>query len=245
MPFHWSFYCSLPLAVAYFLYPFYILKAAPIWACAIASYLQYHRYGRWICLGLLFGSAGDILLEMDAYYGLDLFIPGLIAFLFGHLCYIRAFYHAVRPFNTERCVGLVTALCYYGPVIGLLLSRVSYMMMGPIAVYAFVLVSMAFFAYNRFLLSHQLPLPTRSLCLIGALFFLASDSLLSFNAFYESYAGSGWLVMVTYYIAQGLVAASAQCELDIENNDILGDDHFDSFSNKSVGSPLNSNPLLV
>lgn len=222
MAFHWIFYLSIPLAVGYFFYPFYILKAAPVWACAIASYLQGHRYGRTIALGLVFGSAGDILLDMKDNYGIDLFIPGLVAFLIGHLCYIRAFYRPVRPLNEARWIGLIVALCYYGPVMGVLLSQVSYLMIAPIAIYGAVITAMVFFAWNRYCLSKQFPLWTRRLCLAGALFFVASDTLLSFNAFYSHYEGAGLVVMITYYLGQMLVSASSQCELDLNPIDVDG-----------------------
>jgi alkenylglycerophosphocholine hydrolase len=220
--FHWVFYLSFPLAISYFVYPQYLLKAAPIWACAIASGLQTHRYGRTVAVALLFGSAGDILLEQGDRY----FLPGLASFLVGHLCYIRAFYHPIRARTWP--LALPPLLVYYGLSMGFLLSQAEMVLIGPIAVYALVLCTVVFCAANRYLCDDRMPIHTRVLALTGSLFFLSSDSMLSFNAFYHRFEGAGYAVMLTYYIAQILLSASAQLPLDVEMDDdelVLGTQH--------------------
>jgi uncharacterized membrane protein YhhN len=48
--------------------------------------------------------------------------------------------------------------------------------------------------------------PTSGLVICGALFFIASDSLLATAEFRGSFTGSEYLVMITYYLAVLLMA---------------------------------------
>lgn len=222
MALHPSFYLSIPLAVVYFFYPFYIIKAAPVWACAVASYLQKTRYGHTIAIGLMFGSFGDILLDMDDYYGVDLFIPGLVCFLIGHLCYIRAFYHLpLEPLAKYFAIPSLTA--YYVIVMYFLLSTVSAFLIAPIIIYAFAIVTMVLFAFNRFVRQKEVAVVTRYCALIGSLYFITSDTLLSFNTFYTDIYASDILIMVTYYLGQMFIAASTQFSLDNDIDYFEGD----------------------
>jgi len=216
---HPSLLFSIPLAIAYFFYPFYILKAAPVWACAVASYLQHTPYGNSITAGLLFGSFEDILLEMDDFYNINLFIPGLVCFLIGHLCYIRAFYQSPIQF-LAKTVGIPLLSMYYGIVMYFLLSTVNAYMIAPVVIYALIIVLMVFFAFNRFLLSHYIPSATRYTSLLGCLWFLISDTILAFYTFYyDGIPGSHYLIMITYYLGQFCIATSTQFPLVIEEFD--------------------------
>ena len=212
--FHPLFYVSFPLSIVYFFFPqYYLLKASPIWACALSTY--YHNkfyYSKVVSLGLFLGSIGDILLEMKDHYDVDLFIPGLIAFLLGHLCYIRAFFRIPLE-KLAVYIGVPIVLAYYATVMTFLLPNVSYFLIAPIAIYGSVISMMVFFAFNRYLMSSKLLLWTRVLALIGSLFFVASDTTLSFHTFFPGghlIPESGIIIMVTYYIGQILIAASSQ-----------------------------------
>ena len=202
------FASSIPFAVSYFFFPAaYILKACPVWVCAFASAWQGTYYSRVVAVGLVFGSIGDILLEMDAAYGVDLFIPGLVSFLFGHLCYIHAFKEAVHPY--ARKTGLPIAVIFYAAVMSTLFTRAPGYMIGPIAVYGLVIACMAFYGYNRFL-HHVDAIPefSRRVCLLGSVSFVVSDTLLSFSKFYQSFKYAGTAVMITYYLGQISIATS-------------------------------------
>ncbi len=188
-----------------------------MWACAVACYLQKTRYANIIAVGLMFGSFGDILLDMDDFYGVDLFIPGLISFLIGHLCYIRAFYHLPLE-SMAKFFAIPSLIAYYVIVMYFLLSSVSAFLIAPVLIYAFVIVSMVLLAFNRFLRHEEVATITRYCALIGSLYFITSDTLLSFNAFYTDIPSSDILIMVTYYLGQMFIAASTQFPLDNETD---------------------------
>ena len=84
--------------------------------------------------------------------------------------------------------GMITTL---GPKLGPLTV--------PVIVYAIVISSMLFFALKG---SYQwAKIPYQSV-LIGAILFIASDSILAFNKFYQAIPFASFLIMVTYLAAQ-------------------------------------------
>ena len=48
--------------------------------------------------------------------------------------------------------------------------------------------------------------PTSGLVVCGALFFIASDSMLAIEEFHDPFSASEYLVMTTYYLAVFLIA---------------------------------------
>ena len=72
----WLHWCGKPLATA--------LIFVLAWRARPA---QSGRYRRWILAGIACSLLGDVLLMLPG----DLFVPGLVAFLCGHLCFIAAF----------------------------------------------------------------------------------------------------------------------------------------------------------
>ncbi len=65
------------------------------------------RYQRWVVAGLLLSLTGDVFLMLPG----DFFVPGLVAFLLAHVCYIAAFIPGVRLLRSPG-IGLV--LVAYG-----------------------------------------------------------------------------------------------------------------------------------
>lgn len=237
-PFHPIYYLSFPLIILYFCFSkpeYYLLKASPIWACSIACASFPSTYSRTIAIGLFFGSIGDILLEMDDCYGVDLFIFGLLSFLIGHLCYIKAFY--LRQIHRySRLIGLPMALVYFAVIMSFLLPNVSVAMIVPVAIYGIVICLMILSAFNRFLF--LTPYFTGIMCLLGSLFFIVSDSILSINSFYISVPSEGLLVMITYYLGQLMIAASAQFPLTSDDSESLYEDSYRINFDDSIRSML-------
>ena len=201
------FYLSFPLIAAYFLWKGWLIKASPIWTCAIASYLQGNAYAHMIGIGLFLSSFGDIFLELDDDYGWDLFIPGLVSFLLAHLCYIAAFRGHLQSASYYFSLPLV--FVYYGVVMSQLLPRVEMALRIPVAVYGLAISAMAFLSLNRYFSSDQHP-TSKLLSLLGSLSFVASDTVLAFNKFHTPIDNAKLIVMITYYLGQVLIAGSTQ-----------------------------------
>ncbi|WP_426094375.1 lysoplasmalogenase [Flavobacterium sp. DSR2-3-3] len=147
---------------------------------------------------------GDIIL-MFADKGELYFIAGLIAFLLSHISYIILFSKQLK-INLKKSkiifwVG-VTAIAFYLIVIMLILLPSLGDLKIPVFVYALTISIMLLFALKGFLNWQK---PANSYILIGAIVFVASDSLLAFDKFYAPLQYSSLLIMATYLLAQYLI----------------------------------------
>lgn len=181
------------------------LKPLPVlcMVCLVVS-LRFVRGGgnrTVVAVGLLFGAAGDVLLEL----GGSGFLYGLAAFLAGHLCYVAAF---IR--DSRRPAPEVAVVCgCYGAVAFAFLSGLGDLgdLKVPVAVYVAVICGMVWRAWARL----GAPGVSRSSFLAafgGALLFTASDTLLAVNRFVVPFTGAGFLVLSTYWLGQLGIAAS-------------------------------------
>ena len=154
-----------------------------------------------VLLALFFSWVGDVLLMFDRD-GTLYFILGLSAFLLAHIFYIL-FFNKVR--TTEMISAkwgyFLIVVLYYGLFITFINPYLGDMHI-PVKVYAVVISSM-------FLLSmHMLHLKNRKsgiLMMLGALLFVISDSVLAINRFYSAFEGAGFIIMLTYGLAQLLI----------------------------------------
>lgn len=158
---------------------------------------SFYRY--MILAGLLFSLAGDIFLMLprDRF-----FIHGLISFLVAHLFYIVAF-----MFESGRALslrGVIPFLIYGGLMMRVLWPHVGKMRV-PVVFYMTAILMMGWTAMSRWMLTEQ---PGSLLAMLGALFFIASDSLLALDKFKGRFRSAQLLIFTTYVIAQWLIALS-------------------------------------
>jgi uncharacterized membrane protein YhhN len=154
---------------------------------------QSPRYRRRILAGIACSLLGDVFLMLPG----DLFVPGLVAFLCGHLCFIAAFLgdsrFGARPLLLLACLG-------YGAVnLYLLWDAIGAPLRVPVIVYVLVLACMGGQALVR-----------ARLAALGALMFLLSDSLLAWNRFHGAIPWSSLWVLSAYYLALWWIARSVQ-----------------------------------
>ncbi len=76
----------------------------------------------------------------------------------------------------------------------------------PVIVYTGVITSMLMLAIRAF--GFGAPWYGRR-CILGAFFFVMSDTILAFELFYADFPYSGVLVMLTYGIAQWLIVSGS------------------------------------
>lgn len=168
---------------------------------------QSPRYRRWILLGIACSLLGDVLLMLPG----DLFVPGLVAFLLGHLCFITAFLgdsrFAARPFLLLASLG-------YGAInLSLLWPSIGATLRVPVIVYVVVLACMGGQALVRarvFTLRGDTQAPAARVAALGALMFMLSDSLLAWNRFHGAIPLASLWVLSAYYLALWWIARSVQ-----------------------------------
>lgn len=175
------------------------VKPVPAWSLALFVAARGTRLSRAVLVGLLVGSVGDVFLETG---NPSHFVPGLVAFLLGHVAYIVGFTREAKapaplralPFFALVAVVLTIALPKAGPLAA------------PIGVYGLVIAAMMWRAAARVGVEGGAGLPW--LGLIGAVLFAFSDSMIAVNKFVEPFTGARPLILVTYWMAQLLVALS-------------------------------------
>ncbi|MCG8569569.1 MAG: lysoplasmalogenase [Spirochaetes bacterium] len=149
--------------------------------------------------GLILGMAGDtFLLFMDKY-----FLHGLLAFLFGHICYIVAFL-TKTPFaymSTTIFIFIIVIILIAGTYVFILFKKITgenkkYMI--PIFFYVIVISSMVICGIRiELFLGSLLPV-----FIIGSLLFFLSDAVLAWVTFVHAYSWGDPIVLSTYYFAQ-------------------------------------------
>ncbi len=158
---------------------------------------SFYRYT--ILAGLLFSLAGDIFLMLprDRF-----FIHGLISFFIAHFFYIAAFTYES---GVEFSMLSATPFILYGS----LMLRVLWPHLGkmrvPVLAYVMAILMMGWTATSRWVWTEQ---PGSLLAMLGALFFIASDSLLALDKFKGRFRSAQLLIFSTYSVAQWLIALS-------------------------------------
>jgi len=150
-------------------------------------------------LGIIFSWVGDVSLAAPGGTG---FLIGLAFFFLAHIAYLVLFLTVIRgrrmPLRT-RLVVLPVAVLWWGLFVALLAPHAGALLF-PVAIYGAVLggVAAASFGCNRFIVT-------------GALFFLASDSLLGLHMFVPDFEfwQVDFTIMLAYIVGQGLIAFGA------------------------------------
>ena len=180
-----------------------VAKAVPI-ALLLGWVLSHARVVsegyRWaIAAGLLFSMGGDLLLLSH-----ERFREGLASFFVGHVCYTIAF--TIASAGALRPGVLLVLLLVGGGILRVLWPHVARERI-PVACYVAMISIMAWTAIGRDAASTT-PQPSGLLAAIGALVFMVSDATLALDRFVRPWRGAHAAVMVTYYGAQILIAAS-------------------------------------
>ena len=178
---------------------FYLLKPlTTLLILGIAVSAPASAYQKLTIAALLLSTLGDICLM---FKGNAWFAAGLGSFLVAHLLFVAAFVQGVHPITIPLYAFAVVP--YGAALLWFLLPRTGPLKL-PVIIYCAVIGLMVVTAAARY---HALGAPAAGV-LIGALFFLASDSLLAMRQFVGTYAGAQALILSTYWIAVGLIASS-------------------------------------
>jgi len=158
-----------------------------------------------IVRALIFSWLGDLVLMFDSF-NKNIFLIGLLAFLFAHLIYIR-FFSLVRMVEKIKLkfVLILSVVLYYSGLIFLLFNDLQELKI-PVMVYGIVISIMFLLALHMLFVRNK---EARKLMMLGALLFVASDSILAINKFYSSFEYAGIAIMLTYGIAQLLITLGA------------------------------------
>jgi uncharacterized membrane protein YhhN len=167
----------------------------------------------WFTLGAVFCLAGDVFLMIPR----DMFIFGLLAFLFGHICYIVGLNSAPPYINLVGSIlilylgnilAIVTIIIlsiylawFYRKLVSGLRAKGKLSLRIPILIYSLVISLMVYSALNTWNRSGWSTWAALSVS-IGAVLFYASDSMLAWDRFISPLSHARLRVMVTYHLGQ-------------------------------------------
>lgn len=194
-------------------YPYlaYFIKPCIVLSLLIMLYVTTKLKGRFhkrIFTGLFFALIGDIFL-MYAGQNQSYFLYGLIAFLLCHLFYTSAFYLDFKsaPELDKKGARIAILLCAIIAISFYFVLRPHLGVMKlPVMIYILVISMMMMMASFR---NQRVNTNSFKLILFGAMFFLLSDSILSYNKFVRPIDHAGIWIMATYMIAQYLITLGA------------------------------------
>jgi uncharacterized membrane protein YhhN len=177
------------------------------------------RLSSLVLAALFFSWLGDVLLMLEGRNSM-FFILGLLGFLTAHALYIAYFSRIPASeggsFVRKRPVMLLAVLAYVVELLYVLWPSLNGMKI-PVLVYGIVIGTMLCFALWQYGKIHP---QAAGLLIIGALLFVASDSLLAINKFKSPIPFGGIWVMSTYVLAQFcIVKGSAKQILRLRSAD--------------------------
>lgn len=147
--------------------------------------------GRLVVVGLALSAVGDVVLD----WPFDLFVPGLVSFLLGHLAYIVAFT------LEEPVPGLSKAVV--PAVFGLAAFAVVYPGLGdmliPVAFYVIVICTML---WRAWVFESGESSRAGKLALVGAALFVLSDTALAINRFRLPFSAAPYIIIFLYWAGQ-------------------------------------------
>ena len=150
---------------------------------------------------LTFSWIGDVIL-LFADQGEIYFILGLVAFLVSHVFYIVLFSKQVISKTIKNKIsfgaGIGLIVIYFLMMISTLAPKLGSLTV-PVVIYAIVISTMLFYALKGSFQWNTIPYQS---VLIGAVFFISSDSILAFNKFDQPIPYASFLIMITYLAAQ-------------------------------------------
>ncbi|MGC9344957.1 MAG: lysoplasmalogenase [Bacteroidales bacterium] len=199
-------------------YPEIIVKAMIIPVLMIyyhsVIWAKYNNFHRLMMTGFFFSWLGDVLLQFsngEKEFGLateDFFMLGLVAFLLTQVFYTIAFSttKGKNSIFTSRIYMLILIIGYGALLLWLLYNKLvtpegNYRV--PVIIYTAVILTMLASALNRY---GKVNGVSYMLVSIGAILFVASDSMIAINRFIEKFDFARILIMSTYITAQYLIA---------------------------------------
>ena len=182
----------------------YIAKPLTTLLIITLAVLNANRGGNWggtsiaILVGLVFSVGGDIFLMLPN----DQFMPGMACFAAAQISYIVGFSWGQAFWGLPL---LLVALLVYGVYIYSMLAEKLDSLRIPIIIYITLILVMA---WRAILYASNTDMAGAWTAGLGALFFVASDSLLALNRFSKPIHHHPTWVLTTYYVAQWLIAIS-------------------------------------
>jgi len=150
-----------------------------------------------MAVALIFSWGGDVALMFGDQY----FLIGVGCFFLAQLTYLILFSKAVNQTMRFRWYFLIPFIAYGLIFFNRLIPAAGDLAI-PLIVYGISLLGMAFMALMR---KEVVNAKSFTWVFAGAILFVISDSILAFNKFIGAFEAAGFLIMITYLLAQFMI----------------------------------------
>lgn len=153
------------------------------------------KTNKWYIAALVFAFLGDVfLMDKDRY-----FIVGIALFLVTQLMYIKIISSRLRrSTGFEKTLATLLFVLFYISLISSIKDNLNELLL-PVMIYGMVISIFGILATLNYVTSRT---KNTFLLFIGAILFIASDSMIALNSFYRPQPYYGFLIMLTYVTAQ-------------------------------------------
>ena len=174
---------------------------------------QMNGFHRLILSALVFSWLGDVTLQLQNKNDI-FFMVGLSCFLIAQVMYLIAFF-STKGENVLffKKVYLIFPVIIYGVIIIYVLYDGLIDMKLPVIIYTVVILTMLTAALNR---EKKVIRQSYILVLLGAIFFVLSDSMIAISKFGYPFILSRVAIMTTYIVAQYLIVLGCLKQYGIE-----------------------------
>ena len=144
---------------------------------------------------MVFAFLGDVfLMDKDRY-----FIVGIALFLITQLMYIKIISSRLRrSTGLEKTLAILPFVLFYVSLISSIKDNLNELLL-PVMIYGMVISIFGILATLNYVTSRT---KNTLILFIGAILFIASDSMIALNSFYRPQPYYGFLIMLTYVTAQ-------------------------------------------
>lgn len=175
-----------------------IFKPMIILSLMVLYYNSVTTKNYWYLLALAFSFLGDVFL-LDKN---NLFIIGIAAFLITQLLYIKIIWKQIKQATfTQKIIAVIPFMIYLFVLLSLLRDNLKELLI-PVVVYGSAISVFGMVALLNYVVDKN---KNNSALLLGAIFFIASDSMIALHKFYQEQPFYGVAIMSTYVIAQYLI----------------------------------------
>jgi uncharacterized membrane protein YhhN len=174
---------------------------------------QINNFHRMIMSALVFSWLGDVTLQLQGKNDI-FFMIGLSCFLLAQVMYLIAFF-STKGENVLffKKIYLILPVILYGLIILYILYDGLGDMKITVIIYTIVILTMLSSALNR---EKKVNRQSYILVLVGAILFVLSDSMIAINKFSYPFDMSRIVIMLTYVVAQYLIAIGCLKQFGIE-----------------------------
>ncbi len=180
----------------------YIFKPLIIFSLLFLYVFSLPKRLKWYVMALELSFFGDVLL---LFTGNLFFIAGLVSFLLAHVLFIKIVISRIKTVNFLKLIISIIPFLVTFILLIFTLKNSLHKMLLPVIIYG---VTISTFGIVSLLAYLNKKSKKAMLMLLGAIFFMISDSVLAINKFYFEALAFNVIIMFTYILAQYLIYRS-------------------------------------